>query len=203
MHAEKAHRELRVQTIASLAAWFERSLSRTLQRHGLSAARTTVTYLAGLLERFGRPEPLVAGSAGRALHRPLAEHWIESRLDAGSPSRALRRRGDLALFVCGVFPDYVSRRVTGHDYYLAMGRGAYAELAALAAGGDAVTWRELARGFPDFADALNAAVWGDGAPADPFTLYERWLAGNGRLARARFASLGTCPVSGPAGDVRH
>jgi len=194
-----------MQTIASLTTWFERSLSKTVQRHGLNAARTTVTYLAGLLERFARSETLVAGGRGRALHRSLAEHWIEARC-GGEPStvrRRLRRRGDLALFVCGVFPDYVSGRITGHGYYLSMGRSAYAELAALPPGDDAATWLELAHRFTDFAEILNTAVWGDQRPADPFVLYERWLAGSGTLARDRFATLGLVPVGGPAGHVLH
>jgi len=194
-----------LQTIASLATWFERSLGRTLQRHGLSAARTTVAYLAGMLERFSRPGPLVEGSAGRALHRPLAEHWVTARLAPGpcERERELRRRGDLALFVCGVFPGYVSGRATGHDYYLAMGRGAYAALAEQRGDVSAHTWRELARGFPDFADVLHAAVWGENAPTEPLAIYDRWLAGGGRLTRARLAAAGLCPVPAPPGNVRH
>lgn len=194
-----------MQTIVSLTNWFERALSKTVQRHGLNTARTTVTYLAGLLERFARADTLVTGARGRALHRPLAEHWIESRC-GGEPSavrRRLRHRGDLTLFVCGVFPDYVSGRASGHDYYLSMGRSAYAELAALPTEHQASTWLELARSFTDFAEVLNAAVWGDQHPADPLLLYERWLAGGGQLARDRFATLGLVPVGASGCHVRH
>lgn len=186
-----------MQPIASLAGWFDRSLAGILQQNGVNAARATRSYLAGLLAHFARSESLVASGAGRAVHRPLAEHWGEARAASGSPPsqpRALRERGDLALFMCGVFPGYVSARVTGHDYYLAMGRSAYAELADMTSGAAADTWAELALGFPEFAEALNVTIWGDDRACDILSLYERWLAGRAALAHKRLAELGVDPL---------
>lgn len=185
-----------MQTVASLAGWFDRSLAGTLQQYGLGTARATRRYLARLLARFAHNASFVDSAAGRAVHRPLAMHWADANAvdDAVARTGRLRRRGDLALFMCGVFPEYVSSRITGHDYYLAMGRSAYAELADLSGGNAAATWFELATGFADFAEALNVTVWGDGGRRDVLALYERWLAGGGTLARERLTALKIDPV---------
>lgn len=185
-----------MQTIASLAGWFDRSLAGILQQHGVSAARTTRRYLAGLLAGFARSETLVTDAAGRAVHRTLAVQWAEAHAEQtpAARSRRLRGRGDLALFMCGVFPGYVSTRTSGHDYYLAMGCSAYTELADMTQGEAADTWSELAAGFADFAEALNVTVWGQGLACDPLSLYERWVAGRGELTRRRLAALNIDPV---------
>ncbi len=195
-----------MQTVASLVNWFERALARTFRHHRLNTTNGTRAYLASLLAGFAQSGPLTDFAPGRAWHRPLTAYWTDAALAVSRAGRqeALRRRGDIALFVCGVFPSYVSRRTTGHDFYLTMGRGAYAELAVASEGQESQRWSELAHGFPDFADALNMTVWGTRQEHSPLVLYERWLAGDGRLARSRLAEADISPLTDlPTSYVQH
>ena len=102
----------------------------------------------------------------------------------------LRRLGDIALFIAGLFGPSLERKTVGVDYYINMGGGAYDWLSdSLAATGDrSLSWRtfrELAENFEamvatldDFADSSGmrgkvdvigtegTAAESGGAPAD-------------------------------------
>lgn len=191
-------------TTTSLRHWFERGLAGVFERHSLNVARTTREYLAGLLAAFAAAPRLTRGSAGRAAHRPLTVSHMEALTGTGTEQRrrALRECGETALFMCGVFPGYVAGRLAGHDFYEAMGRGAYARLSG--ADDDAhATYGALADSFAVIADALGETVWGELGASNPLACYERWLAGGSAISRKRLAALGITPVPAAPGHVAH
>lgn len=191
-------------TTARLRIWFAHRLDGVFERRRMTVTNATHSYLAVLLTAFTQTPQLTGGACGRAVHRSLAERYFEAADSPASRLRreALRKRGDLALFVCGVFPGYVASRLVGQDYYEAMGRSAYAELAQQVPA-ERTIFSALARSFGSFADALGETVWGERAAADPLALYERWLAGGGTYVRERLAALDLTPVPAAPADVLH
>lgn len=193
-----------MHTTACLQTWFERRLGSVFERRRITVAQATHSYLAALLTTFAGTPRLTDGACGRSAHRPLADCYFEAAGAASPCTRreALRRCGDLALFVCGVFPGFVTTRLVGQDYYRAMGRSAYAELAQEMPSG-CMVFASLASAFGRFADALSETVWGESAATDPLALYERWLTEGGGYARERLAALGLTPSPAACADVTH
>lgn len=191
-------------SVSSLRNWFDHALAAVFERHDLNFAAATRGYLSGLLEAFAGTPRLTERAPGRAAHRSLGEWYLQAALSPAPARRreALRTCGDLALFVCGVFPGYVSARVAGHDYYANMGRSAYAELSRELPT-DRSTFDTLACAFGVIADALGETVWGEDRQAGPLAAYERWLASESPLARERLAAYGIAPVPAASPHVRH
>lgn len=192
-----------MHTTSSLSAWFEGGLSGIFNRREMGVASPTRSYLADLLATFAEASHLTRHARGRGVHRALTDWHLDACTARPAKRReALRARGDLALFVCGVFPGYVATRIAGHEFYSAMGRSAYAELSSAGEAGS-LTFAELAEHFASFSEVLGEAVWGRDAPWDPLALYERWLASGSAAARARLTDLGLSPVPAAPADVRH
>lgn len=93
-------------------------------------------YLVDLLDRSVRADTSIHDAT------PLAELFLAAR-EAGPGERddLLRRVGDRALFLSGVVPESLARRLVGVAYYARLGRLAYAELAEAAAMTRGVTSR--------------------------------------------------------------
>jgi hypothetical protein len=151
-------------------------------------------YLVGLLEYFARPEP--------GWHeRPLALDYLESMHAGDSVARAgmLRRVGDTALFLSGVFMDHLERQVVSSDYYISLGRSAYAHLARVPAAATArpsAVYTEMSDRFPELVNVLTDISFEQMFPSDHHTVraYSRWLrTGNHRDAR-RLMRRGLLPV---------
>jgi hypothetical protein len=69
---------------------------------------------------------------------------------------ALRDVGDRCLLIAGLFPRLAERRRVGPDYYAAMGRSAYAGVAAATRAGYAVLFAQLAQAFNGMRQVLLA-----------------------------------------------
>lgn len=143
----------------------------TRQTYGGLGVRdeTLVAYVADLLTRFARSEALyrLRDPSGRRLET-IAEMLIELARPAVSGreverahpqrEREIRRHiGDYALFMSGLFPEYVARH-GGLAYYHEQGRRAYGAVfehdrARYRAG--ASLFADLASGFPGHARALT------------------------------------------------
>lgn len=165
----------------SLTSYFYRSLSDAARHRRLQAHDGTVLYVAELLTAYGDPRRLFDYEDGRVQLPALADlyrHAVET--DSRRERNAfLQRLGDVALFVAGLFPGYLERRVVGVDYYIAMGQSAYRCLD----GGPAPTplvvphspFSELAAGFRGFVGLLSdIGRRGHRRGADQ-RLVERWV----------------------------
>ncbi len=186
-------------------AYFHQELTEALEHQQVHASEETVFYVVNLLAHFSRAEHLFVDTGeGRAL-QPLAEIYAQA-LEA--PSRevqtaSLKRLGDVALLIAGIFSDSLNRKLVDLDYYIAMGGSAYGHLADLIrdslqgkALGD--VFAELAAKFAPLVEVLGEvserAQLTSGT--DVLRLYEVWLQTGSPRAAERLRRLGIEPVAG-------
>ncbi len=181
-----------VQT-GSLTALFHELVRGAMSAQGVASSETTEFYLVQLLEGFARP--------GRSdlFDPPLGLDYLEAlHLPPRQRHGKLRRVGDTALFVSGVFFDSLDRRLVGARYYTALGRAAYARLsddpgqAALAE-----PFEELAGRFPQFVNVLAEISDGDifRQQQDTVRLYKRWLHTRSAREADRLVRRGVIPTA--------
>lgn len=191
---------------------FHQSLDNALKLNAVSAAQETVLYLVELLVHFLRSDRLFETTEEGLRIRPLALHYLDAVEGTTSREReqALRRLGDIALFVAGVFTDSFERKPVDVDYYVAMGGSAYGYLAeggCASRRGRALapTFAELSAKFTDFVDVL--ADLSDHAlmqrNANILRLYEIWLRTGSRRAARRLRALGIEPLTEIDHRARH
>ncbi|MBT8136200.1 MAG: hypothetical protein KJO54_04200 [Gammaproteobacteria bacterium] len=190
----------RVVTVANLREFFHDSLDAALANQRVAAADQTAYYIVNLLTLFSRSEELYdeADAGGRSI-RPLA-FMLADALEANSVhdrDRALRRLGDVALFMAGFFAHSFSRRLVDVDYYISMGGGAYGHLSESTRDFSAFreVFVELAEKFPAFVDVLNevSAMACGNNDEDVLRLYEIWIRTGSPRAAAQLRCLGVEP----------
>jgi hypothetical protein len=197
-------RSERLITGTDVRTYFRDAISDALGRQSVSAQDETVIYLSNLLTGFLRAERLYDRTPDGVMIRPLAQLYGEAvnAPSAEERDRALRRLGDVSLFIAGLFADSLSRSLVDVDYYIAMGGNAYGHLAestrtSRALGALRDVFSELAAQFAAFVDVL--AEVGENAnvrrSADVLRLYEIWLATGSPRAAAKLRGLGIDPVS--------
>ncbi len=185
-----------------------RALFRTLVRGAIERERLRPTemgefYLVTLLEALLHPQEPVGA-------RPLGLQLLEALGSPPAPRyQGLRRVGDSALIICGLFPESLERSLVGPEYYGAVGRQAYRSLGDLSSAsvdrtGFAALFTELADGFGGFAAALGHIAFDTlfARDADLLRLYRQWHCTRSRDVAARLAQRGVVPIVPPA-DTRH
>ena len=145
-----------------------------MRAQAVESSEDTEFYLVKLLEAFAHPER-------GWFDRPLALEYLES-FHSPLPHRygKLKRVGDTALFVSGIFMESLHRRLVSSDYYMQLGCTAYQQLAALSSGTGPVRgdlFIELAERFNDFVRVLAEISFADVFPGNSHTLriYTRWM----------------------------
>jgi len=185
----------------SLTEFFRDVLHGAFRTHEVRPSESAEHYLVALLEHFAKP-----GADWDA--RPLAIEYLEA-LHQPPPRRCagLRHVGDTALFLSGVFMESLERRTVSTDYYMALGRVAYHQLASLAPR-DAATrgdvFAEIAAGFPDFVRVLSEVSFAEMFRNDAQTVrvYTRWLRTRGPQDARWLLRQGLVPVD-PGLKSRH
>lgn len=183
----------RVITSTSVGDFFHRALNKALSNQQTDVTPDSVHYVVHLLTDFSRSDRLYEKTEHGYGLKPLALIYADAvySTDLGERRQALRRLGDVALFVAGLFSHSLSRNLVDLDYYVAMGGGAYAELSSPRAHGTqgislSPVFAELSDKFTDFVDAL-AEVGKDANfnnDSDLLRSYENWLrTGSQRSAR--------------------
>ncbi len=182
----------------SLPAFFHQALTYTARAQQLNAGEPTLHYLTHLLSDYASVDHLFDQTEDGVTLRPLAVLYADA-LHAPSVHEQrlwLRRLGDLALFVGGLFAGRLSRRFSDLDYCIAMGGNAYGHLHQTANGSVrdrtlAEIFGELANDFGGFVELLAATT--DRAVADNtdiIRLYERWQRTRSPRAARRLAQAG-------------
>lgn len=196
----------------SLQEYFHDSITSALSRQTVRAEPETVFYLVNLLVSFLRTERLYEPTDDGFALKPLALMYAETlqATDMGARHRMLRRLGDVALFVAGVFTDSLKRKVVDVDYYIAMGGNAYARLSdALHPGASgrsfSAVFGELASKFTDFVDVLGEVSGSERLKdhEDLLRLYEVWLRTGSRRAAERLRVLGLVPSVAATSRLSH
>jgi hypothetical protein len=131
--------------------------------------------------------------------KPLALHYADAVNASCTAERtlALRRLGDVALFISGLYSGSLNRKLVDVDYYIAMGGTAYSYVHELA-GNRRDTQRnntlfaELAEKFARLVDVLNEV--GENcnlnSNSDLLRLYEIWLRTGSERAYEKLQRLG-------------
>ncbi len=167
-----------------------------LSQH-VATSESAECYLVELLARFAHPE------AGWH-RRPLAIDFLESfhAADRDKRNGRLRRVGDTALFVSGVFMEHLERQLVSADYYMSLGRSAYSHLAGAAVPAKDV-FAEMAERFPDLVRVLTEVSFEHIFCSDRQTVraYARWLHTGSELDAHWLMRRGLLPVRGRRGQV--
>jgi len=195
---------VRLITDTNLRGFFQDAVTEAMERRRVVADDLTVVYVVNLLESFLRSEDFYTRTPEGLELQPLAMVYAEALEAPSSQAReqALKRLGDLALFVAGVFAESLNRRPVDIDYYVSMGGNAYGCLAEACDAqrdrrGVVQVFSELAEKFVAFADVLATVherirVRSD---ADVLRVYETWLRTGSRRAEALLREAGIDPVA--------
>jgi hypothetical protein len=199
-------------TDKSVQEYFQDSISDALVNQRVEAAQDTVYYVVNLLATFMRSEELFERTPDGVILKPLADFYAEAVQGptTADQHRALRRLGDVALFISGVFSHSLNRKLVDVDYYVAMGGGAYGHLSGALkgnAGAKTLTeiFEELSAKFVDFVDVLGEvserAHFNNSA--DIMRVYELWVRTGSRRAARTLRSVGIEPAEANISRSRH
>ncbi|MDX1528250.1 MAG: hypothetical protein R3337_06450 [Gammaproteobacteria bacterium] len=199
-------------TDKSVQEYFQDSISDALENQRIQAAQETVYYIVNLLATFMRSEELFERTPDGVILKPLADFYAEAveGPTTADQHRALRRLGDVALFISGVFSHSLNRKLVDVDYYVAMGGGAYSYLSDSlrgSAGAKTLTeiFEELSAKFVDFVDVLGEVSERAhfSSSADIMRLYEIWVRTGSRRAERTLRSIGIDPTETNISRSRH
>ncbi|MGF1527503.1 MAG: hypothetical protein ACFCBW_12025 [Candidatus Competibacterales bacterium] len=204
----EAHGPLIVDT--NLTAFFNQLVTRAMARQQVAATEEVAQYLVRLLAEFARPESLYDRTPDGLTLKPLAALYADALAAESGDERnaSLKRLGDVALFISGVFPDTLNRSLVDVDYYIAMGGNAYGSLSEAGSGRFRLLnalFAELAARFTALVDVLGEvserAHFTDNR--DIMRLYERFLrTGSVRVAQ-QLRALGIEPSLSATSTSRH
>ena len=168
---------------ASVDEFFYEVLTDAMESVHLSATEPAGWYLVSLLGEF---------THARLPDEPLAMKLASAKLaEPGQRVRCLKEVGDTSLYVAGFFAESLSRKLVDADYYIGLGRGAYAELAGRLGGSLTEVYRELAEDFPGFVEVLaEVRRRVDFAGCDVVKLYEQWLRTRDAWIEKKLRALG-------------
>jgi len=158
----------------NLTEFFRDLLQTAMRTQDVSSSEDTEFYLVKLLEAFAHAER-------GWFDRPLALEYLESfHAPLAHRYGQLKRVGDTALFVSGLFMESLHRKLVSSDYYMQIGRTAYTHLSDLSNDvgvlpGD--LFAELADRFSDFVRVLAEISFERLFRGDVHTLrvYTRWM----------------------------
>ena len=206
------HAGSRLVIESSIAEFFQGRVNEAVENQHLDASAESVFYLINLLSTFASSEALFEDTPEGPMIQPLALLYGEA-MEAPSiemRSHALKRLGDVALFISGIFSDSLNRKVVDVDYYITMGGHAYGCLSSTSR--QLARWQaysevfgELGAKFARFVDVLNEV--GDQTSLrndhDVMRLYEIWQRTGSRHARRQLQRLGIHPVTGSTAGQKH
>lgn len=196
-----------VLAVTNLREFFHDSVQTALRQQRVAVDDHTEHYVVNVLTMFARSEELFEKTPEGVRLRPLA-HMLAQASEAPTPHQrdeALRRLGDVSLFVAGFFAQSFARKLIDIDYHIAMGGRAYGTLAesmrgSLRGQAFAAIFLELAQKFQRLVDVLNevAEMAYRHTDKDILRLYEIWLKTGSPRAYSLLRKLGVEPVGANA-----
>ncbi len=189
--------------VTNLREFFHDSVQTALRKQRVDVDDHTEHYVVNILTMFARSEELYEATPEGVRLKPLA-HMLADACAAPSPQQrddALRRLGDVSLFIAGFFAQSFARKLIDIDYHIAMGGRAYGTLAdnlrgSIRGQAFATVFLELAQKFQRLVDVLNevAEMAHTHTDKDILRLYEIWLKTGSPRAFAILQRLGVAPV---------
>jgi hypothetical protein len=190
--------------VTNLREFFHDSVQTALRKQRVDVDDHTEHYVVNILTMFARSEELYDSTPEGIRLKPLA-HMLADAAEAPSAQQrdeALRRLGDVSLFVAGFFAQSFARKLVDIDYHIAMGGRAYGTLAENLRGSIrgqafAAIYLELAQKFQRLVDVLNdvAEQAHTHTDKDILRLYEIWLKTGSPRAYAILQRLGVAAVA--------
>ena len=192
-----------VVAVPNLREFFHDSVQKALRNQRVEVDDHTEHYVVNVLTMFARSEELYERTSEGVRLRPLAHMLADAAAAPSSQQRdeALRRLGDVSLFIAGFFAQSFARKLVDVDYHIAMGGRAYGTLAenmrySIRGQAVATVFLELAKKFQRLVDVLNdvAEMAYRHTDKDILRLYEIWLKTGSPRAFAILQKLGVAPV---------
>ena len=143
---------------SSLKEFFKLLIGEVVNRQRVSIQEVTEFYLVNLLSDYATSEKLFTDdSSGKKDTEPLAIMYHRAQLlDRDEKLKTLRRLGDVSLYTAGFFSQSLQDRMVGPEYYVEMGRAAYATVAQMsAATAFSSVYQELHQKFLNIVDVLE------------------------------------------------
>lgn len=196
-----------VVAVPNLREFFHDSVQKALRNQRVAVDDHTEHYVVNVLTMFARSEELYERTAEGVRLKPLAHMLADAASAPSSQQRdeALRRLGDVSLFIAGFFAQSFARKLVDIDYHIAMGGRAYGTLAenlrySMRGQAFAAVFLELAGKFQRLVDVLNdvAEMAYQHTDKDILRLYEIWLKTGSPRAFAILQRLGVAPVQAGA-----
>lgn len=193
----------RLITDISVNEYFSEAVQAAICRRQVAVSGETAVYLTNLLAGYVNSEHLYDVTPDGVAIRPLAMLYGDAVQATSTDERvkALRRLGDIALFISGLFADSLGRSLVDVDYYIAMGGNAYGYLAD--SGHRSVYVRRLQEVFTELATRFTECVdvladVGEKAnlknDTDVLRLYEIWLGSGSQRAAEKLQAMGIQPI---------
>jgi len=193
-----------VVAVTNLREFFHDSVQTALRKQHVSVDDHTEHYVVNVLTMFARSDELYEQTAEGTRLKPLA-HMLAAAAEAPTPQlreQALRRLGDVSLFIAGFFAQSFARKLIDVDYHIAMGGRAYGTLAdtmrsSMRGQAFAAVFLELAQKFQRLVDVLNdvAEMSYEHTDKDILRLYEIWMRTGSPRAYLILRRLGVDPVA--------
>jgi hypothetical protein len=190
--------------VTNLREFFHDSVQAALRKQHVDVDDHTEHYVVNVLTMFARSEELYEHTAAGTRLKPLA-HMLAAAAEAPTPQlrdQALRRLGDVSLFIAGFFAQSFASKLVDVDYHIAMGGRAYGTLADSMRGSIrgqafAAVFLELAQKFQRLVDVLNdvAEMSYEHSDKDILRQYEIWLKTGSPRAFNILRRLGVEPVA--------
>jgi hypothetical protein len=189
--------------VTNLREFFHDSVQTALRKQRVDVDDHTEHYVVNVLTMFARSEELYESTSEGIRLKPLARMLADAAAASSSQQRdeALRRLGDVSLFVAGFFAQSFARKLIDIDYHIAMGGRAYGTLAdnmrgSIRGQAFAAVFLELAQKFQRLVDVLNEVAEMAHAHTDKdiLRLYEIWMKTGSPRAFAILQRLGVTPV---------
>jgi hypothetical protein len=189
--------------VTNLREFFHDSVQTALRQQHVAVDDHTEHYVVNVLTTFARSDQLYEITSEGVRLKPLA-HMLAEASEARSQQErdgALRRLGDVSLFIAGFFAQSFARKLIDIDYHVAMGGRAYGTLAenmrnTVRGQAFAAVFLELAQKFQRVVDVLNdvAEMSYTHTDKDILRQYEIWMKTGSPRAYNILRKLGVAPV---------
>jgi hypothetical protein len=200
---EDAEQAKSLVAVTNLREFFHDSMQTALRHQKVAVDDHTEHYVVNVLTMFARSDELYEKTPEGVRLKPLAHMLAEASEARSSQQRdsALRRLGDVSLFIAGFFAQSFARKLIDIDYHIAMGGRAYATLAdstrnSVRGQAFGAVFMELAQKFQRLVDVLNdvAEMSYTHTDQDILRQYEIWMKTGSPRAYNILRRLGVSPV---------
>lgn len=187
----------------NVTEYFRKSVAMAVVNQSVDTTENTLYYVVNLLTRFADSNTFFQGKSEGPRVTPLAKLYaraVEVKTEI-ERRQAMRRLGDVALFVAGLFSDSLNHRTVDVDYYIGMGGAAYGYVSESFKGRErddvySEIFSELAAKFTAFVDIL--AEVGEksnlSSNTDLLRIYEIWLKTGSERAEKKLRGFGIYPA---------